>query len=208
MYKKQKRVFISILLAYGGLSIMLIMLILIYVYIEILNEIYGDFLSIIGIFILILSLIFMISAQRFNPMFSTRAFTFHTGLIEGVPNNHKNQFTIKKQQLLNINEIFLYENEKGVFCTGDGLLNLKFDMRYWVRKKFYIYEYILTCLQLEYSKKLYKKAYIKNISNLDIIFIYKNKQKRINLIHNNWTHRHHQAAPNRRADLLLHRYGA
>ena len=166
---------------------MLIMLILIYVYIEILNEMYGDFFSVIGIFILILSLIFMISAQYFNPMFSTRTFSFHSGLIEGVPNNHKNQFTIKKQQLLNVNEIFLYENEKGVFCTSDGLLNLKFDMRYWLKKKYYIYEYILTCLQLEYSKKLYKKAYIKNISNLDIIFICKNKQKRINLIHNNWT---------------------
>ena len=188
MFKNQKKVFMSFLLAYGGIFTMVSTFILLYLYINIFKEPFGNVFSIIGICFLILSTFSMICAQYFNPMFNTRVHPIHSGLIEGVPNNHKNQFSFKINQLININEITLYEKEKGVFYNPEEELNIKFDMRYWLKKKYYIYEYILTCLQLEYSTKIYKKVFVYNISKLDIIFINrKNKQKKYSLVSNNFT---------------------
>ena len=67
-----------------------------------------------------------------------------------------------------------------------------FDLCGWHNKSYCLYEYFLSVIQTELAKHDYKKIkkpiFVKNVENLTLTVIYKNKKKKVvNLIKNNKT---------------------
>lgn len=196
MYKNQNKVFKGYLFMYAGLLLCFGMMLFIPIYSNVLKNPFGDFPIFMAIFIIILSIFIIFMSSRYNIMllidykgFISPGLLVGNGgwFIQGVPNNKKEDFKVHYSDLLNEEQIVFLERKKGVFeCDS---LNIKFDMTKWLRKKYYIYEYLLTILQCKFaSEKIYNAALIKPGKNICIVFkcnLKKDYQK--NLIKNGHT---------------------
>lgn len=90
------------------------------------------------------------------------------------------------------NNIIIKETLNGVFETNINGQDLVFDLCGWHNKSYCLYEYFLSVIQTELArhndKKIKKPIIVKNVENLTLTIIYKNKKKKIiNLIKNNKT---------------------
>lgn len=200
MGKKQKLCLISHILVWGGISISIFSIIFLLIYALALKN--YEVKSIHKVF---MALIFVgtaipFFAPRYNPMYhfgyytdpTIKLFTSRDGLVEGVPNNAYEEFNIATTSIVN-STIELREISKGIFECNIDNKKLKFDMRYWVRKRFYIYEYFMTKIQIDSTEEITKKNCLnKNelntIKNLKLIIEIKNgKMKTYNLVSNHQT---------------------
>ncbi len=183
MYKNQKRVFKGYLLMILGIMISLFSIVFIPFYSNILKNPLGAIPVIILLMSIFIGIFLIIISSNYNIMlfgdfkiFISPAFITGTNkwFIQGIPNNNCKEFNLKYSEILNSKEIIITEKDKGIFILNLNDKIAKFDMRGWLRKEYYIYEYILTILQLNCKTKVYKTNIINDLNNLKIIFIRKN----------------------------------
>lgn len=206
MPKKQQWVFLSNVLLIGGLMLSIGATITIAVYIFLFQNIIGNIIHLILMIIVSIGIIMMLFSQKYNIMrdisyYGGKSFRLKmlgrcSGFNEGVPNNKYNDFDIDFQNILKgQTELCLYQTQSGVFEGKTVNRKIILDMRYWLRKKFYIYEYFMTLLQIElikYNKldkgSLHKPLFTaKNINSFNLIIYFGNKKKEYKLIYKNKT---------------------
>lgn len=197
MFENQKEIFKGYFLMYFGVSSFLSSSVLILIYVNVLHKPFGVF-PVFFLFFVTLVCPFIISfSSRYNIMlignfknlFIPRIHTNNGKLfIQGVPNNHINDFILSFHDIVGLNQIIIKEINKGVYIFDINDRIIKFDMRGWMRKEYYIYEYLLTIIQINGYEKIYKRHFIKYSKDLVIVFIRKNGKKRqYKLIWNNKT---------------------
>ena len=186
MYENQKTILKGYLLWLFGFILSVFALAFIPIYANVLDKLLGDLplyisfvLVFVGVFMIIHSSYFNIMLlSNFRSILPPRLMVKNAKLfIQGVPNNSYNEFSIGLNQILSMKEIKFKEIEKGIFIATLKDQIYKFDMRGWIRKKYYIYEYFLTLIQLQNEKCIYKKYQVKNTSTLKMLFIDKSGKK-------------------------------
>lgn len=192
MNKNQKMIFKGYLLFFLGIVLFLLSIILMIIYANVLRNPFGDFPIYIIFCLAIVGYSISISSSKYNIMLITNFKTFihpivTTGkskwFIQGIPNNKYSEFSLCYYQILKCSDILFKEIKKGVYVLEIEDKSLLFDMRGWIRKEYYILEYVLTILQLEKNKNIHKKNVIKKVEDLKITFLRKNgKVKQKNLI--------------------------
>lgn len=197
MYKNQKKVFKGYLILSLGIMISLCSLIFIPVYSNILKKPLGDIPVIILLILIFIGVFLIIFSSKYNIMlFGGHRIVISPAIItgtnkwfiQGVPNNNCTEFDFRYNDILNSKEIIISEEDKGIFILNLNDKIAKFNMRGWLRKEYYIYEYILTILQLNFKTKVYKTNIINDINYLRIIFVRKNgKNNTWFLVKNNKT---------------------
>lgn len=198
MYKNQNKVFKGYLFMCAGLLLCFGMMLFIPIYSNVLKNPFGDFPIFMAIFIIILSIFIIFMSSRYNIMllidhkgFISPGLLIGNGgwFIQGVPNNKKEDFKVHYSDLLNEEQIVFLERKKGVFeCDS---LNIKFDMTKWLRKKYYIYEYLLTILQCKFaSEKIYNAALIKPGKNIYIVFKCNLKKRLSKKFNKKWAYKY------------------
>lgn len=197
MYKNQKKVFKGYLILSLGIMISLCSIIFIPVYSNILKKPLGDIPVIILLILIFIGVFLIIFSSKYNIMlfgdykiFINPAIITSTNkwFIQGIPNNNCTEFDFRYNDILNSKEIIISEEDNGIFILNLNNKIAKFDMRGWLRKEYYIYEYILSILQLNFKTKVYKTNIINDINNLRIIFVRKNgKNNTWFLVKNNKT---------------------
>ena len=110
--------------------------------------------------------------------------------IKGVPNNSFLEFKIPIENLPD--ELVFIEEKKGIFYTVVNEKKYVFDMRGWILKKYYIYEILLTMIQLRFCENKLDNLLVPlktNFENKSIEFILKSKKQQVsyNLISNGYT---------------------
>ncbi len=198
MNENQKKVLKGYLFLIFGIIIAFNFMIFIIIYANVLKNPYGDFPVIMSLMFVICGVILIIIASKYNIMLISNFRIFinpsiSTGsnryFIQGVPQNNFNEFILNFNEIINIKNLMIQENSRGIYTLELNNKIIKFDMRGWIRKKYYIYEYILTILQLNKKNKIFKKYFINNIQELKIIFVKNNgKYKYMYLIKNNETY--------------------
>lgn len=117
---------------------------------------------------------------------------FYKYTLYGVPNNSKKEFIISAKELYLYDLIKLFEIDKGIFITFINNKKLIFDLRGWHNKTYCLYEYFMSVIQLDLSKKNRKLIVRTNYINLDYnikleINFLNRKNKKIFLINKNKT---------------------
>jgi hypothetical protein len=197
MGENQKKVFKGYFCLILGVILCFSSLFLIYIYANIFLNPYGA-LPVIILFLLSFSgILLMIMSQKYNIMLISdfRKFinpAICTGsnkwFIQGVPNNNLKEFSLNFNEFIHLKKILLKEEEKGIYILNLENKIIKFDMRGWFRKEYYIYEYFSTIIQIKNKNKIYKKYFINNVPELKIIFMRKNgKEKCLYLVKNHKT---------------------
>lgn len=152
-------------------------------------------MTVISVFVSFLGLIIFIIDDNLN-LFFRRSHVYPTLFYKynlyGVPNNCYTEFGVKASDLLLNNNIIVKETLNSVFETNINGQDLIFDLCGWHNKSYCLYEYFLSVIQTELAKHDYKKIkkliFVKNVENLTLTVIYKNKKKKVvNLIKNNKT---------------------
>lgn len=149
-------------------------------------------LILLAFILMIIGFILLIIATRTNSKYAIYAgyirSKFGPPLREyyasaGVPNNAFLEFDIFISK--NLPEV-LYAQEiaKGVYEINIDQKKYTFDMRGWILKEYYIYEIILTKIQIKFMlkkniKSLCKSLHISEINNLKIEFIRLNGIKKL-----------------------------
>lgn len=115
---------------------------------------------------------------------------YYKYVLYGVPNNKFNEFQINTNDLCKNSIITAYENDTGKFKIKINDKELFFDLRGWHNKAYCLYEYFMSVIQIDFSKKNYKRMRksieINKISNLELNIIFNNgKEKSYALIKNN-----------------------
>lgn len=109
--------------------------------------------------------------------------------IKGVPNNRFIEFKIPIKNLPN--KLVFIEEKKGIFYTVFNEKKYVFDMRGWIYKKYYIYEILLTMIQLRFCENKVDNLLVSlktNYENISIEFILKSKKQVLySLISNGYT---------------------
>lgn len=196
-FKNQKTILKAYIMIYGGFLISVISFIYIYIYANIFHSRFGSFPVIVLFIFVFLGISLMIFSSKYNIMFlnSFRHFfipTFHGNengwFIQGVPNNPRINFLLSYSELINQTDIHIYELDKGIFYTNINDKKLVFDMRGWLRKKYYIYEILMTIISLSFKKS--EKNIHEKIPNIDLNF-YNNKHiiKKYKLIYKGLPHK-------------------
>ncbi len=188
MYKNQERVFKGYLIFILGILLSVFSLIFIPVYSNILKRALGDIPVIISVISVFIGIFLIIISSNYNIMLLTDFRTFinpaittksNKWFIQGIPNNNYKEFDLKYNEILNSKEIIIKERDNGIFILNIKDKIVKFDMKGWLRKEYYIYEYILTILQLKCQTKVYKTNIINELNELKIIFIRRNGKNNI-----------------------------
>ncbi len=197
MYMNQKRILKGYIYWFFGFTLSIISLIFIPIYANVLKNPLGDvplylsfILIFVGVFIMKNSSSYNIMLMSdFNLIISPRMIVKDGKLfIQGVPNNKYEEFSIGANQIFSKKDIIVKEIEKGIFVTTINEQELKFDMRGWIRKKYYIYEYFLTIIQLQNESSIYKKYHLDNITTMRMSFVDKlGKRTEKILIKNSYT---------------------
>lgn len=197
MYNNQKKILKGYLFLYTGLFLCFGMIAFIPIYSNVLNNFFGDIPIFIAIIIFLFGISIIFISARYNIMllinykcFISPCLLVSNGgwFIQGVPNNKKQDFKLYYSNLLKEKLILFIETKKGVYeCSS---LNIKFDMKKWIRKKYYIYEYLITLLQCELSsKKIYHSVFLNSTKNVSLVFkCISNKESKINLVKKGHTH--------------------
>ena len=105
----------------------------------------------------IVGLLFFIFAGNFNMLFSL--YRNHGGKISlmydykkvGVPNNSYEEFKLEFVDIVK-GDIKLKETAKGIYEGTINEKNIVLDMTGWLNRKYYLYEYFLTIIQLKFAK--------------------------------------------------------
>lgn len=180
MKENQKIILKAYIIFFSGLLLSLSSLVFIPIYANVLKNPFGDFPVIILIILIFVGVFLIQLSSKYNillisdfRMFIHPAITTGNNkwFIQGVPNNNYSEFALKFSQLNKLNEINIKEIKNGIYELTLNDKIVKFDMRGWIRKEYYIYEYILTIFQLSTINKIYKKSYFKAIDEARIIFI-------------------------------------
>ena len=180
MKENQKIILKAYIICFSGLLLSLSSLVFIPIYANILKNPFGDFPVIILIILIFVGVFLIQLSSKYNILFISdfRMFihpAITTGnnkwFIQGVPNNNYSEFALKFSQLSKLNEINIKEIKNGIYELTLNDKIVKFDMQGWIRKEYYIYEYILTIFQLSTINKIYKKSYFKAIDEARITFI-------------------------------------
>ena len=183
MYKNQKSIFKGYLILILGIILSLCSIVFILIYSNILKNPLGDIPVIISFISIFMGIFLIISSSEYNIMlfgdfklFINPAIIVKTNkwFIQGVPNNNYNEFDLKYNELFTSREIIIKEKYNGIFILNIRNRIIKFNMKGWLRKEYYIYEYILSILQLNCKNKVYKTNIINEFKELKIIFIRKN----------------------------------
>lgn len=177
MPKNQKNTLISYILFYSGFMLIILSLLTIVIYTIPFKNYQGNIIHLLCFIIMIVGIILPHIGMNYNlylwagygkyDHFLRLARTQnHTGLIQGIPNNSFSEFNIKNIETKN--NIKLVEVEKGIFCGNVENKTIKFDMKWWIRKEYYIYEIILTMLQCEIinSKNIPYKSILKSNTSI------------------------------------------
>lgn len=189
---KQKSYYKSVVLTNLGLLLWIIGVINIIIFALITKN---EILTIVSVFVSFLGLIIFIIDDNLN-LFFRRSYVYPTLFYKydlyGVPNNCYKEFGVKACDLLLNNNIIVKETSNSVFESNINGYDLIFDLCGWHNKSYCLYEYFLSVIQTELAKHNYKKIkkpiFVKNVKNLTLTVIYKNKKKKIiNLIKNNKT---------------------
>ena len=180
MKENQKIILKAYIICFSGLLLSLSSLVFIPIYANVLKNPFGDFPVIILIILIFVGVFLIQLSSKYNillisdfRMFIHPAITTGNNkwFIQGVPNNNYSEFALKFSQLNKLNEINIKEIKNGIYELTLNDKIVKFDMQGWIRKEYYIYEYILTIFQLTTINKIYKKSYFKAIDEVRIKFI-------------------------------------
>ncbi len=180
MKENQKIILKAYIIWFFGLLLSLSSLVFIPIYANVLKNPLGDFPVIILIILIFVGVFLIQLSSKYNillisdfRMFIHPAITTGNNkwFIQGVPNNNYSEFALKFSQLSKLNEINIKEIKNGIYELTLNDKIVKFDMQGWIRKEYYIYEYILTIFQLSTINKIYKKSYFKAIDEARITFI-------------------------------------
>ena len=126
----------------------------------------------------------------FQLHFQTYPNIYYKYVLYGVPNNKLNEFQIGANDICVNSIITAYEYDAGKFKVEINEKELYFDLCGWHNKAYCLYEYFMSVMQVDFSRKDYKRMKksikINKISNLklNIIFI-SGKKKSYVLIKNN-----------------------
>jgi hypothetical protein len=112
----------------------------------------------------------------------------------GIPNNKYDEFKVTFNEFCN-DDLYFKETSKGVYESKIGEKNIIINLKGWFNKKYYLYEYFFTIVQLELTKKekrnvnlITEKLFSEKINNLNLIIKdFKNKIHKIKLIENNYS---------------------
>ncbi len=179
-YKNQQTILKGYLCYYGGMIISFSSLLIMIIFGNKITSSIKAFLFIIGIILVIGGIGLMLLSPNYNILYNcgNRSF-FHPSLsrkanglfIQGVPNNSRREFLIPYSQLIKENELVFQKIAKGIYQLSIQDKKYVFDMRKWVRQKYYIYEIILTIIVLHYQTSFVEKK-----DDLCIIFANKKYQ--------------------------------
>lgn len=186
MNENQKTILKGYLCFFSGFFLSLISITIIVIYANVFRNPYGLFPVYVLFALTFIGYLVSTSSAKYNIMFLTNFKLFmHPSIttgktkwfIQGVPNNKFNEFNLRYDQIISFTQLILNETTSGIyeFVFNDKVL--KFDMRGWIRKEYYILEYFLTILQLNKNKDICKSKNIKNIEEIKIIFNKKNQKK-------------------------------
>ncbi len=196
MKKNQKYCFISHVLVFGGISISLLSILFLLIHCIVFKNYEANYVHLIFFVIMVIGIIIPFHAPSYNPMYHIGYYTYpemkllrsKNGLIEGVPNNCYDEFRFTFKKQFNQNRIEIVEVDQGIY---EGTINektIRFDMKNWIRKRYYIYEYFMTKLQLETNDKKTKQGFLMDNTfsrQSELILIIKNnknKSKKYNLV--------------------------
>ena len=178
MFEKQKWCLKSHILISIGLILSVFGSSLFMFYTFILNQKVVDVFHFISIVSILAGIVLAYLAKSYNIMYS---FGYSSGRMirlvslgkrigfnEGVPNNQVGEFHLTYLDLLKEEKIDIEETEEEIFETIINEKVIRFDMRKWRRKRFYIYEYFLTVIQLYFGSSNNNEACfcIKNASKM------------------------------------------
>lgn len=193
--KNQKKVLKGYLTFLSGILLSLIAISFILIYANLFKSCIGVFPIVISFLIIICGLFLIMMSSNYNIMLISNFKMFlnpsiivksNKWFIQGVPNNSFIEFVVKYNQLVKYNEIIIEEMENGIYKLKLDDKILIFDMRGWIRKEYYMYEYLLTIIQLNGKNKIFRKQKLSEIKNLKIIFLSKNGKKRIKYLIKNY----------------------
>lgn len=187
MYQNQRTILKGYILCFFGILISILSMSFMPIYANILNNPIGDIPIYILLIFVFIGIFMIISSSKFNIMLIHNFRLFiHPAIIvndtkwfiQGVPNNPYKDFAIDLNQILDLKEIVFKEIEKGIYVLNVKEEILRFDMRGWIRKRYYIYEYFLTLIQLQNEKCIYKKHHINDTQTFKVLFIDKLGRKK------------------------------
>ena len=192
MFEKQKwclksHIFVSIglILSVFGSSLFMY-------YTFILNHKVVDVFHFISTTSILVGIILAYLAKSYNIMYS---FGYNSGRMirlvslgkrvgfnEGVPNNQAGEFYLTYFDLLKEEKIDIEEIEEEIYETIINEKVIRFDMRKWRRKRFYIYEYFLTVIQLYFGNNNNEACFYKEnaskIKHLELNISSKDKRSK------------------------------
>ena len=188
MNRNQKQIFKGYLIRILGYLIALSNIAIILIYHNYLQNPLNDILFIILIISIIIGVFLICFASYYNIMLfvylelHVNSFTPTTPnayFIQGVPNNNFTEYDLKYEDISKLQELIIKEIEKGIFVLNLNDKIIRFDMKGWIRKEYYIYEYIMTIIQLKCKFNVYKPNIINEIKEMKIKFIRINNKKSI-----------------------------
>lgn len=183
MYKHQKQNFIILICLFLGIPAGLFGFCTIGIWFYIFNnEDLAGVLTLISLSCILLGIIALILLRTnqykfFNLKYHAFITVKNYG-IKGVPNNRFLEFKIPIENLPN--KLIFIEEKKGIFYTVVNEKKYVFDMRGWILKKYYIYEILLTMIQLRYCENKVNNLLVSlktNYENMSIEFILKSKKQ-------------------------------
>lgn len=194
MYKHQKQNLITLICIYVGFPIIFLGALTLSVWFFVLeNDKLAGILTLISFICMIIGLIMLRWLQGHFYKFYKANIKFLTSVkdygIKGVPNNKFSDFKIPIDDLPD--RLLFLEEVKGIYCTMINEKKYIFDMRGWLLKKYYIYELLLTMIQLRYCQNKSENLLLSLETKYDSVSIeFKiNSKKRViyKLISNNYT---------------------
>lgn len=187
MKENQKKILKGYIILFVGFILSLSSILFIIIYTNVLQNHLGSVPIILFLIFIFLGILLITISPCYNIMLMHNFnFFIHPAIstgstkwfIQGVPNNSFNEFNLNFNQIKNLEELIIKEVDKGIYISKINNREIKFDMVGWLRKRYYIYEYLMTIIQINSNRNIVKKNIFLDKENLKIIFIQKNGQKK------------------------------